>query len=80
MRRGDRLDVRRLIRHSLRTGGDPLDRPFRARKDVPRKLVVLCDVSGSMDSLRPGAAPLPARRRGTGAGWRRSRSARGSRG
>lgn len=48
--RGERLDVRRLIRHSLRTGGDPLERPFRARKDVPRKLVVLCDVSGSMDS------------------------------
>ena len=39
-----------MIRRSLRTGGDPLDRPFRARKDVPRKLVVLCDVSGSMDS------------------------------
>jgi hypothetical protein len=48
--RGDRLDLRRLIRHSLRTGGDPVDRPFRARKDVPRKLVVLCDVSGSMDA------------------------------
>lgn len=48
--RGERLDVRRLIRHSLRTGGDPLERPFRARKEVPRKLVVLCDVSGSMDS------------------------------
>jgi uncharacterized protein with von Willebrand factor type A (vWA) domain len=48
--RGDRLDVRGLIRRSLRAGGDPLDRPFRARKDVPRKLVVLCDVSGSMDS------------------------------
>ena len=48
--RGDRLDVRRLIRRSLRTGGDPLDRPYRARKDVPRKLVVLCDVSGSMDA------------------------------
>jgi uncharacterized protein with von Willebrand factor type A (vWA) domain len=48
--RGDRLDVRRMIRRSLRTGGDPVDRPFRARKDVPRKLVVLCDVSGSMDS------------------------------
>lgn len=47
---GDRLDLRRLIRASLRTGGDPVDRPFRARKDVPRKLVVLCDVSGSMDS------------------------------
>lgn len=48
--RGDRLDVRRLIRHSLRTGGDPVDRPLRARKRVPRKLVVLCDVSGSMDA------------------------------
>ena len=48
--RGDRLDVRRMIRRSLRAGGDPLDRPLRARKNVPRKLVVLCDVSGSMDS------------------------------
>jgi len=49
-RRGDRLDLRRLIRHSLRTGGDPVDRPLRARKEVPRKLVLLCDVSGSMDN------------------------------
>ena len=48
--RGDTLDLRRLIRKSLRTGGDPVDRPYRARKEVPRKLVVLCDVSGSMDS------------------------------
>ena len=48
--RGDRLDMRRLIRQSLRTGGDPVIRPVRARKRVPRKLVVLCDVSGSMDS------------------------------
>ena len=42
--------MRRLIRQSLRTGGDPVIRPVRARKEVPRKLVVLCDVSGSMDS------------------------------
>jgi uncharacterized protein with von Willebrand factor type A (vWA) domain len=42
--------MRRLIRQSLRTGGDPVIRPVRARKRVPRKLVVLCDVSGSMDS------------------------------
>jgi len=46
--RGDVLDIRRLVRRSLRTGGDPLERPFRARKSVPRKLVLLCDVSGSM--------------------------------
>ncbi len=48
--RGDRLDVRRLVRRSLRTGGDPIERPRRARKEVPRKLVVLCDVSGSMEA------------------------------
>ncbi len=48
--RGDGLDVRALVRRSLRTGGDPVDRPVRARKTVPRKLVLLCDVSGSMDS------------------------------
>jgi hypothetical protein len=46
--RGNVLDIRRLVRRSLRTGGDPLERPFRARKSVPRKLVLLCDVSGSM--------------------------------
>jgi uncharacterized protein with von Willebrand factor type A (vWA) domain len=48
--RGDRLDMRRLLRRSLRTGGEVVDRSYRARKEVPRKLVVLCDVSGSMDA------------------------------
>jgi len=48
--RGDRLDLRRLARRSLATGGDPVERSFRSRKDVPRKLVVLCDVSGSMEA------------------------------
>jgi uncharacterized protein with von Willebrand factor type A (vWA) domain len=47
--RGDVLDMRRLIRRSLRCGGDPVDQSWKARKSVPRKLVVLCDVSGSMD-------------------------------
>ena len=47
---GESLDVRGMIRHSLRTGGDPVERPLRARKEVPRRLVLLCDVSGSMDS------------------------------
>jgi uncharacterized protein len=48
--RGDRLDMRRLIRRSLRSGGDPVEQAWKARKSVPRKLVVLCDVSGSMDA------------------------------
>jgi uncharacterized protein with von Willebrand factor type A (vWA) domain len=48
--RGRSLDMRRLVRASLATGGDPLDRAFRQRVAVPRKLVVLCDVSGSMEA------------------------------
>jgi uncharacterized protein len=47
---GDALDVRRVLRQCLRTGGDPVERAFRDRKEVPRKLVVLCDVSGSMEA------------------------------
>jgi len=48
--RGDRLDLRRLCRKSLRSGGDPVEQTWKARKTVHRKLVVLCDVSGSMDA------------------------------
>lgn len=46
--RGQRLDLRRVVRRSLRSGGELVDLPARTRKVVPRKLVVLCDVSGSM--------------------------------
>lgn len=48
--RGDILDMRRLVRASLATGGDPLDRTFRKKLLVPRRLVVICDVSGSMEA------------------------------
>jgi uncharacterized protein len=48
--RGRRLDFRRLARRSLGRGGDPIERTFRRRVEVPRKLVVLCDVSGSMEA------------------------------
>jgi uncharacterized protein with von Willebrand factor type A (vWA) domain len=48
--RGRRLDLRRLVRRSLARGGDPIERTFRRRIEVPRKLVVLCDVSGSMEA------------------------------
>jgi uncharacterized protein len=49
-RRGRRLDLRRLLRRSLARGGDPIEQTFRRRVEVPRKLVVLCDVSGSMEA------------------------------
>ncbi len=47
--RGERLDLRRMVRASLATGGDPLERPYRARVERHRKLVLICDVSGSME-------------------------------
>jgi len=47
--RGTTLDMRRLVRASLATGGDPVDRAFRKRVETHRKLIVLCDVSGSME-------------------------------
>lgn len=48
-RRGS-LDVRGLVRASLATGGDPAVRTFRSRSTAPRKLVLLLDVSGSMEA------------------------------
>ncbi|MFW2542345.1 vWA domain-containing protein [Primorskyibacter sp. 2E107] len=47
-RRGDRLHFRKTIRHSLATGGEPLRLLRRKRPDRTRKIVALCDVSGSM--------------------------------
>ena len=43
------LDPRRTLRGALRTQGVPLERAWRRPKTVPRKLVFLCDVSGSME-------------------------------
>jgi uncharacterized protein with von Willebrand factor type A (vWA) domain len=48
--RGRKLDLRQTIRESLGAGGDPFRRVFRTRARVPRKLVVICDVSGSMEA------------------------------
>jgi len=48
--RGRKLDLRETIRESLGAGGDPFRRIYRTRARVPRKLVVLCDVSGSMEA------------------------------
>lgn len=49
-RRGRVMDMRALMRGSIATGGDPVHRRFRRRSERPRKLVVLCDVSGSMEA------------------------------
>jgi hypothetical protein len=43
-------DLRRTLRRSFRTGGDPLERAWRRRRRRPRRLILLLDVSGSMDA------------------------------
>jgi len=47
-RRG-RPDVRRTVRRALRGGGEPVRRSFVGPSTRPRRVVLLCDVSGSME-------------------------------
>jgi uncharacterized protein with von Willebrand factor type A (vWA) domain len=47
-RRGHTPDLRQIMRASLRTGGEPVHRRWRAPSRRPRQLVLICDVSGSM--------------------------------
>jgi hypothetical protein len=46
---GGRTDLRATLRHARRTGGHPLRLARRAPLMEPRRLVVLCDISGSME-------------------------------
>jgi uncharacterized protein with von Willebrand factor type A (vWA) domain len=48
-RHGQHIDMRRTLRCSLRTGGDPIRLARRRRRVVRRRLVLLCDISGSME-------------------------------
>jgi uncharacterized protein with von Willebrand factor type A (vWA) domain len=48
-RRGERIDLRATIRRSLRTGGDPVHQARRRRRTRRRPLVMVLDVSGSME-------------------------------
>jgi len=47
--RGSRVDLRRALARSLRTGGDITTLPRRRRRTRRRPVVLLCDVSGSME-------------------------------
>ena len=47
-RNGDTFDLRRTLRRSLRTQGEPFDRAWRTRRTRTRPLVLILDVSGSM--------------------------------
>lgn len=49
VRRGSRINLRRSMRQSLKTGGEVIALSYKERKPKRTKLVVICDVSGSMD-------------------------------
>ena len=66
--KGTALDVRRTLRRSLRTQGEPFERSWRARRTRRRPLVLILDVSGSMAPysralLQFGYAAMAAGRR-----------------
>jgi uncharacterized protein with von Willebrand factor type A (vWA) domain len=48
-RHGEHVDLRRTLRGSLRTGGEPTRLAHRRRRVVRRRVVLLCDISGSME-------------------------------
>ncbi|MEL6985107.1 MAG: VWA domain-containing protein [Actinomycetota bacterium] len=65
---GDRPDLRRTVRWALKHQGEPVRRAFVSPATRPRRLVLVLDVSGSMESyaralLRFGHAAMVARSR-----------------
>ena len=47
---GARLDLRRVVRKNMQHGGELLVLPRRRRKEKMRPVVLLCDISGSMET------------------------------
>jgi uncharacterized protein with von Willebrand factor type A (vWA) domain len=48
-KKGQVLDFRKTIRRSLSTGGEPFKLINKSKPDRPKRIVALCDVSGSMN-------------------------------
>jgi uncharacterized protein with von Willebrand factor type A (vWA) domain len=66
--KGSVFDMRRTLRRSLRTQGEPFDRSYRTRGSRTRPLVLILDISGSMAPyaralLQFGFAAMAAGRR-----------------
>jgi uncharacterized protein len=47
-------DIRRTLRRSFRTGGEPLERAWRGRRRRRRRVIFILDVSSSMSSYSRG--------------------------
>jgi uncharacterized protein len=65
-RHGRDVDLRRSLRASLRTGGDPIRLTRRRGRVVRRRLVMLCDISGSMEPYARAYLQFLASAAGTG--------------
>jgi uncharacterized protein with von Willebrand factor type A (vWA) domain len=65
-RRGSRLDLRRTLRGGLRSGGEPIRLAHRRRRLERRRLVMLCDISGSMEPYARAYLQLLAAAAGSG--------------
>jgi len=46
---GSEPDLRRTVQRALRTSGEPVSLAQRAPRTQPRRLILLCDISGSME-------------------------------
>ena len=57
-----RPDLRRTVRRALRAGGEPVRRAWLAARRRPRRVVLLCDVSGSMEPYARALLRFRARR------------------
>lgn len=64
-RQGD-LDFRRIIKKSLKTGGIPLELFYKKKKKRLKRLVILADVSGSMDRYARFVMPFILGMKGVG--------------
>ncbi len=60
------MDFSRVMRKSLKTGGLPMELFYRERKKRLRRLVILADVSGSMDRYARFVMPFLLGLRGVG--------------
>lgn len=47
-------DLRRTVRQAFRSGGEPMRRSWLEPAERPRRIVLLCDVSGSMEPYTRG--------------------------
>jgi uncharacterized protein with von Willebrand factor type A (vWA) domain len=65
-RKTGRMDFQRIIRKSLKTGGIPFELFFKRKKMRLKRLVILADVSGSMDRYAQFVMPFLLGLRGIG--------------